>query len=170
MLLVRVCYYCLSLINVKTGKPIRPYFSCWTSHDPSLDFSNSRKKLIKYNQLKLKQKVGTKRPDSPVYILCLSVLSVCINVKPIGPNFLWDPRVFEMVEFPKICLSQNEMFENFQNPGIFFYKIRDFFYCFTMYTKRTCSQLKQKMGLVYKYFIVIITRTYSMRKEDGPSI
>ena len=37
-----------------------------------------------------------------------------------------------MFEFSKICLHQNSIFENFENPQCFF----------TMYTKKTCSQWK----------------------------
>jgi len=36
-----------------------------------------------------------------------------------------------MIEFSKICLQQNSIFESFENPGIF-YKINEIFICFCL--------------------------------------
>ena len=74
-----------------------------------------------------------KRPEflvslNIIYILICVVYLYPINVKtakPIGPNFfcgisrdhrkgLW------MIKFSKICLHQNSIFENFENPQKFF--------------------------------------------------
>ena len=64
-------------------------------------------------------------------------VSVClypINVKTseaIGPKFSWDlvdPREgLWMIKFSNICLHQNSIFENFENPRIFFWKSAKFF-------------------------------------------
>ena len=60
--------------------------------------------------------------------VCLFVCLYPINVKtaePIGPKFFCgtsrDPREgLWMIEFSKVCLHQNSIFENFENPRIFF--------------------------------------------------
>ncbi len=55
-----------------------------------------------------------------------------------------DPREgLWMIQFLKICFLQNSVFENFENPRNFLEIPRNFvcFY-FTIYIKRTCSQLK----------------------------
>ena len=61
-----------------------------------------------------------------------------------------DPREgLRMIEFSKICLHQNSIFENFTNP-------RNFFFLPT-YTKRTCSlQWKWKMGAKRPNSLVIV--------------
>ena len=59
-----------------------------------------------------------------------------------------DPREgLWMIKFSKICLHQNSIFENFENPRNYFYKIIEIFvcFCFTMYKKRKlviCSFLR----------------------------
>ena len=89
---------------------------------------------------------------------CLSVcLLVCLFVSKKSQNG-WtdrakifcgisrDPREgLWMIKFSIICLHQNLIFENFENPRNFFL-IRKFFFFFTMYTKIKCSQWKWKMG------------------------
>ena len=100
---------------------------------------------------------------------CLFVyLSVClypINVKtaePIGPIFfvghLGTPgKVYEWLNFQKFAPTKLVSWKFWKSTN-FFVKIRELFlFCFTMYTKRTCSQLILKMGakrpirLVYVY-------------------
>jgi len=50
-----------------------------------------------------------------------------------------DDRIF------KFCLQQNSIFENFENPRIF-YKIRDIFdFVFNCIQKRKCLQIKWKV-------------------------
>jgi len=43
-----------------------------------------------------------------------------------------DDRIFKNLPL------KNLIFEHFENPLIFFDKIRDILFCFTMYTKRKC--------------------------------
>ena len=92
-----------------------------------------------------------------INLACLSVcLSVCwypINVKTaesIGPKFFVGPHVttgkvhkwskFQIFVSIKIRSSLN--FWKFWKSTKFFVKTRELFlFCFTMYTKRTCSQL-----------------------------
>ena len=92
-----------------------------------------------------------------INLACLSVcLSVClypINVKtaePIGPKFfvghLGIPgKVYEWSKFQifvSIKIRSSLNFRKFWKSAKFFVKIRELFlFCFTMYTKRTCSQL-----------------------------
>ena len=67
------------------------------------------------------------------YFACLSGwVSVCLFVfNKCGTSR--DPREgLWMIEFSKICLLQNSIFCN----------LRIFVFCFAMFTKRTCSQLK----------------------------
>ena len=54
-----------------------------------------------------------------------------------------DDQIFKNLQL------QNSVFENFENSRNFFYKIRKIFvcFCFIMYTKRKCSQLKKKIGV-----------------------
>ena len=85
--------------------------------------------------------------------VCLFVCLYPINVKtaePIGPKFfvghLGSPgKVYEWSKF-QICVSikirSSLNFWKFWKSTKFFVKIRKLFlFCFTMYTKRTCSQL-----------------------------
>ena len=92
-----------------------------------------------------------------INLACLSVcLSVClypINVKtaePIGPKFfvghLGTPgKVYEWSKFQifvSIKIRSPLNFSKFWKSTKFFVKIRELFlFCFTMYTKWTCSQL-----------------------------
>ena len=85
--------------------------------------------------------------------VCLSVCLCPINVKtaePIGPKFFVGHHVttgkayewskFQIFVSIKIRSSLN--FWKFWKSTKFFVKIRELFlFCFTMYTKRTCSQL-----------------------------
>ena len=66
--------------------------------------------------------------------------------------FLWDlawpqERFIESSNFQKLA-SIKFFFEKFENPQFFFIKSAKFLFrfCFTMYTKRTHSQWKWKMG------------------------
>ena len=88
-----------------------------------------------------------------INLVCLSVCLYPINVKtaePIGPNFfvghLGTPgKVYESSKFQifvSIKIRSSLIFKNFENSAKFFVKIRELFLlCFTMYTKRTCSEL-----------------------------
>ena len=92
-----------------------------------------------------------------INLACLSVcLSVClyaINVKtaePIGPKFVvghhvTTGKVYEWSKFQifvSIKIRSSLDFWKFWKSTNFFVKIRELFlFCFTMYTKRTCSQL-----------------------------
>ena len=73
--------------------------------------------------------------------VCLFVCLYSINVKmakPIGP-FLWD------LPERKGLWMDDRIFKNLPLTKIeFCYKICEFYlcFCFTMYTKRTCSQFK----------------------------
>ena len=90
----------------------------------------------------------------------LACLSVCLfiflyptNVKtaePIGPNFFvghlgTQGKVYEWSKFQilvSIKIRSSLNFLKFWKSTKFFVKIRELFlFCFTMYTKRTCSQL-----------------------------
>ena len=89
--------------------------------------------------------------------VCLSVcLFVClypINVKtaePIGPKFFvghlgTSGKVYESSKFQifvSIKIRSSLIFLKFWKSAKFFVKIRELFlFCFTMYTKRTCSEL-----------------------------
>ena len=85
-----------------------------------------------------------------INLACLSVcLFVCLFVSNKRQNG-WtdraqifcgssrDPREgLWMIKFSKICLHQNSIFENFENPRIFFLKIREIFcFCYLL-TRRT---------------------------------
>ena len=88
-----------------------------------------------------------------IYKFGLSVCLYPINVKtaePIGPKFfvghLGTPgKVYESSKFQKfvsIKIRSSLNFLKFWKSAKFFVKIRELFlFCFTMYTKRTCSQL-----------------------------
>ena len=82
----------------------------------------------------------------------------------LSPNFFWDltcPQERFMIKISKIGLKQNSIFIKFWKFTTFFFiKSANFFrFCFTMYTKRKCTKLKEKMGakcpnrLVYTYYI-----------------
>ena len=101
--------------------------------------------------------------------VCLSVcLFVClypINVKtaePIGPKFfvghLGTPgKVYESSKFVSIKIRSSLNFLKFWKSAKFFVKIRELFlFCFTMYTKRTCSQLIEEMGAKRLEFLVYL--------------
>ena len=62
-----------------------------------------------------------------------------------------------MIKFAKICLHQNSIFENFENPRIFFLNPPTFWFCFTV---RKCSQI---------IFIIIILSSLVARdlKKKG---
>ena len=92
----------------------------------------------------------------------LTCLSVCLFVSNIRQNG-WTARAqifcgtsrdhregLWMIKISNICLHQNSIFNKFLKvwkSTKFFVKIRELFlFCFTMYTKRTCSQLIKKMG------------------------
>ena len=100
-----------------------------------------------------------------IYILCLSIcMFVCLfgclfgcsfvfiqkkRMNRSGPNFVWDltwPQgMFMNCQISKISLQQNSIFIKFWKYTKFFDKIRKFFcflFCFTIYKKRKCSQLK----------------------------
>ena len=82
--------------------------------------------------------------------------------EPFGSKFRVGPDMTPweglwMIEILKICLQQKSIFITFLKSTIFFI-ICDFF-CFTMYTKRKCSQLKQKQALfLLKYTLNTIHR------------
>ena len=87
---------------------------------------------------------------SSIYKFGLSVcLSVCLFVSNKRQNG-WtdrahifcgtshDPREgLWMIKFSKICLHQNSIFENFENPQIFFLKIRKIFCFYYLLTRRS---------------------------------
>ena len=85
--------------------------------------------------------------------VCLSVCLYPINVKtaePIGPKFFvghhaTTGKVYEWSKFQifvSIKIRSSFNFLKFWKSTKFFGKIRELFlFCFTMYTKRTCSQL-----------------------------
>ena len=90
--------------------------------------------------------------DLSIYKFGLSVCLYPINVKtakPIGPKFfvghLGTPgKVYEWSKFQIFVSFKNQTFIKFLKVlkihEIFFVKIRELFlFCFTMYTKRTCS-------------------------------
>ena len=93
-----------------------------------------------------------------IYKFGLSVCLYPINVKtaePIGPKFcvghLGTPgKVYEWPTFQifvSIKIRSSLNFWKFWKSTKFFVKIRELFlFCFTMYIKRTCSQLIWKMG------------------------
>ena len=97
---------------------------------------------------------------SVLVFVCLSDCLYPINVKtaePIGPKFfvghLGTPRkVYEKSKFQifvSIKKRSSLNFWKFWKSAKFFVKIHELFlFCFTMYTKRTCSQLIWKK----KYF------------------
>ena len=62
-----------------------------------------------------------------------------------------------MIKISNICLRQNSIFIKFLKIlkiHEIFVKIRELFlFCFTMYTKRTCSQLILKMGAKASFYI-----------------
>ena len=84
---------------------------------------------------------------------CLFVCLYPINVKtaePIWPNFFVGPhgapgKVYEWLKFQlfvSIKIRSSLNFWKFWKSTKFFVKIRELFlFCFTVYTKRTCSQL-----------------------------
>ena len=88
-----------------------------------------------------------------INLACLFVCLYPINFKtaePIGPKFfvghLGTPgKVYEKSKFQifvSIKIRSSLIFKNFENSAKFFVKIRELFLlCFTMYTKRTCSEL-----------------------------
>ena len=88
-----------------------------------------------------------------INLACLFVCLCPINVKttePIGPKFfvghLGTPgKVYESSKFQifvSIKIRSSLNFWKFWKSAKFFVKIRELFlFCFTMYTKRTCSQL-----------------------------
>ena len=112
-----------------------------------------------------------------VYGWYFTRLSVCLypkNVKaaePIRPKFCVGPHValgkdkgLWMIKILNICLQQNLIFENSENPRNFLLKSTScFLFCFRMYTKRTCSQLNCKMGakrtkrLCFKYEYIALS-------------
>jgi len=88
-----------------------------------------------------------------INLACLSLCLYPINVKtaePIGPKFfvghLGTPwKVYEWSKFQifvSIKIRSPLKFLKFWKSTKFFVRIRELFlFCFTMYTKRTCSQL-----------------------------
>ena len=127
------------------------YIYLWSEYCESMQYTPKQKKknakLYKNRQLYIS-----------IYKFGLSVCLYPINVKtaePIGPKFfvvhLGTPgKVYEWSKFQifvsiKIWSSLN--FWKFWKSTKFFVKIRELFlFCFTMYTKRECSQLIKKMG------------------------
>ena len=93
---------------------------------------------------------------SSIYKFGLSVCLYPINVKtaePIGPKSdiqglpgrFMNHQNFKYLSPSKF--DRHQIFKNFEKSAKFFVKIRElFFFCFSMYTKRTCSELIQKMG------------------------
>jgi hypothetical protein len=100
--------------------------------------------------------------------VCLSVFLYPINVKtaePIVPKFfvghLGSPgKVYESSKFQifvSIKIRSSLNFWKFWKSTKFFVKIRELFlFCFTLYTKRTCSQLIYKMGAKRPLRLVIL--------------
>ena len=82
--------------------------------------------------------------------VCLYPINVK-TVEPIGLKFFVGPRetpgkVYERSNFLKFAVTKLDFWKFWKSTKLFFYKICEIFVCFTMYTKRTCSQLKYKMG------------------------
>jgi len=99
-----------------------------------------------------------------IYFACLSVRLYPISVKtaePIGPNFFVGPRVTPreglwIIEFSK--LSSNKIqFSKFWKSTKFFY------FCFTTYMKRKCSQLKWKLSAKRSLVIIYTCNTKSRK-------
>ena len=105
-----------------------------------------------------------------INLACLFVcLFVCIvkTAEPIGPKFfvghhVTTGKVYEWLKFQifvSIKIRSSLNFWKFWKSAKFFVKIRELFlFCFTMYTKRTCSQLIQKMGAKRPLRLVILKR------------
>jgi len=86
-----------------------------------------------------------------IYIYMLYLSSVCLypikvkTAEPSGQNYLWDlawplERFMDERISKNLLLTKFEFWKFWKSP-IFFYKIW-FFFGFTMYTKRTCSNIK----------------------------
>ena len=107
-----------------------------------------------------------------INLACLFVCLYPINVKtaePIGPKFfvrhLGTPgKVYEKSKFQifvSIIIWSSLNFKKFWKSANFFVKIRELFlFCFTMYTKRTCSQLIKKMGAKRPLRLVLFKYEY----------
>ena len=101
-------------------------------------------------------------------LACLSVcLFVClysINVKtaePIGPKFFVGHHVTtgKVYEWSKFQIFVFIKFLKILKIHKIFVKIRELFlFCFTMYTKRTCSQLIKKMGAKRPIRLVVVLK------------
>ena len=129
------------------------------------DVTLSRKNQWEFYQLLLKNQSLQQSIYKFGLSVCLGVcLFVClypINVKtaePIGPKFFvghlgppgkgYESAKFQIFVSIKIRSSLN--FWKFWKSAKFFVKIRELFlFCFTMYTKRTCSQLADGRRLVF---------------------
>ena len=108
-------------------------------------------------------------------ILCLSgCLGACLSVCPCDSNKRqnsWTDRIqkkFWVLTWPQGRFMDDRIFENLPLTTIFikfsqnFYEIREhiFLFCFTVYTKRTCSQLKKKMGAKCPKRLVSLCKLY----------
>ena len=84
-------------------------------------------------------------------VVCLYPINVK-TAEPIGPNFFEGHYVtfksWKSANFFYEIRKQNSISNKFSKTTKFFHDIREFCccFCFKMYTKRTCSQFKKKMG------------------------
>ena len=73
-------------------------------------------------------------------------LSVCLSVRlyPIDVKTAEPGKVSEYSKFQKLAFNKIQFPLKFENPRNAFNKSANFFvcFCFTMFTKRKCSQLK----------------------------
>ena len=100
-------------------------------------------------------------------LVCLFFLFVFlypINVKtvqPIGPNLFLEPHVtpetvYGWSNFQKISSNKIRFLNIFKIPKSIKSAKFLFCFCYAMYTKRKCSQLKSKMGVLKKYLYILL--------------
>ena len=89
-----------------------------------------------------------------VHIFCMTLYDLA-----------WPQGKFMNDRIFKSLLLKKSIFENFEIPWNFLFKIHDIFCCFSMYIKITCLQVKQKMGAKRSISLVDLYYDNLMRKK-----